>query len=52
MFVGPGYASDWGKKNRVNIMFQGLRKAIDPANIYLFKLSIETLQKGVKYVQS
>ena len=23
-----------------------------PANIYLFKLTIETIEKGVKYVQS
>ena len=23
-----------------------------PANIYLFKINIETVQKGVKYVQS
>ena len=24
----------------------------NPANIYLFKLTIENLEKGVKYVQS
>ena len=24
----------------------------DPANIYLFKITIETLEKDVKYVQS
>ena len=24
----------------------------DPANVYFFKITIETLEKGVKYVQS
>ena len=29
-------------------MYQGT----DPANVYLFKAAIETLEKGVKYVQN
>ena len=28
------------------------RETAHPANIYLFKVAIETLEKGVKYVQS
>ena len=26
-------------------------RVLNPANIYLFKVAIETLEKGVKYVQ-
>ena len=26
--------------------------SLNPENIYLFKVTIETLEKGVKYVQS
>ena len=28
-----------------------MNKGSSPANIYLFKVAIETLEKGVKYVQ-
>ena len=29
-----------------------MNKYLPPANIYLFKVTIETLENGVKYVQS
>ena len=32
--------------------FYSFSRTICPANIYLFKVAIETLEKGVKYVQN
>ena len=33
-------------------MFRSYIRAYYPANIYLFKVATETLEKSVKYVQS
>ena len=42
----------WPDVAKLNAYGVTLPKVDFPANIYLLKLEIETLEKGVKYVQS
>ena len=40
------------RHSRGSVVFVVTFKRDNPANIYLFKTAVETLEKGLKYVQS
>ena len=40
------------QKNCVNSKIRNISVNLSPANIYLFKVNKETLEKGVKHIQS